>query len=163
MTRLLYPGSFDPFTRGHAAIALRAAKLGDVTIGVAKNAGKRSLFSTSERVSLVRATLAEVGASPARFEVVVIPGLVARWAQENGVDAIVKGLRGATDAVTEIQQAQINDRLDAPPTVLVPAPEHLQAVSSSVAKELAAYGGDTSWMVTASVALRLEQRLRERT
>ena len=163
MTRLLYPGSFDPFTRGHAAVAQRAARIGQVTIGVAKNIGKQTLFSDVERVELVCSTLLETGADISRFQVEIIPGLLAEWAARHSIDAIVKGIRGTEDAASEILQSQINDRLDAPPTVFVPAPEHLQAVSSSVAKELAAFGADIAWMVAPTVDSQLKRRLRERT
>jgi pantetheine-phosphate adenylyltransferase len=152
----LFPGTFDPFTLGHKDLVERAARLfGRVTVGVAKNAEKRSLFDPEERAELARVALRGI----AGVDVALIPGLVVRACEELGAEVIVRGVRGGSDLELEIQMARTNrtlaPRIDT--VLLVPAPA-LAHVSSTLVREIAALGGDVSSFVPPNVAEALRTR-----
>ena len=152
----LFPGTFDPFTLGHLDLVRRAARLfGRATVGVARNAEKRSLFGAEERTELAREALRGL----AGVEVALVPGLVVRACEELGADVIVRGVRGGADLELEIQMARTNRTL-APSidtVLLVPTPE-LAHVSSTLVREIAALGGDVSAFVPKNVAEALRAR-----
>ncbi|MBD3690208.1 pantetheine-phosphate adenylyltransferase [Nanchangia anserum] len=153
----MVPGSFDPPTLGHCAVIERCLAFADrVVVAVATNAGKTPLFSASERVDLLRASLTE----HPRVEIVAWSGLVADLARREGAQ-IVKGVRGALDAENEITQARLNADLGGVETLLLPAQPQWAHVSSSAVREIARCGGDVRPFVSVAVAQALATRLDE--
>ena len=160
MTTALYPGSFDPLTHGHLDIVDRAARIFDrVIIAVLENPSKQPLFSTKERVQMIRASLGE---RPG-VEVSTFNGLTIDCARRVGAKVIVRGLRAVSDFETEFQMALMNRRLEPEvTTVFIPTSLRHLFLSSSLIKELAEFGGDIAEFVPASVVEPLKQRLAKR-
>lgn len=143
-------------TNGHLDIVDRTArKFDEVLVAVANNPRKASaLFTLAERVAM----LEEVTAGLSHVRVRPFRGLLADFAVETGVTAIVKGLRAVSDFDYELQMAQLNLRLSGVDTLFMPtAPEH-SFLSASLVREVASYGGDVSSMVPPAVAQRLKER-----
>lgn len=141
MKTALYPGSFSPFTVGHASVVRRVAPLFDrVVIAVGDNRGKVCVPSAVERA----AAIARLYEGDARIEVTTYEGLTADYALAVGASCIVKGVRSCGDYESELVQADVNRRLTGIETLLVPAEPHLSHVSSSLVRELAAFGRDVS-------------------
>lgn len=152
----IVPGSFDPITTGHLDIIKRASELFDkVVIGVAVNPGKKTLFSTDERVKLVKEATQDL----TRVEVEVFGGLLVKFAQDHHAHAIIKGLRAVSDFEHEFQMAQINRELDASmETIFMMASPENAYLSSSAVKEIAEYGGDVKGLVPANVERELKKK-----
>jgi len=153
----VYPGTFDPITRGHLSVIERAAALFDrVIVVVAVNPDKQPLFPVGERLELIR----EVTVGWPAISCESTTGYVVELARARGARYLVRGLRGATDVEAEMQLAHLNRTL-APEiqTVFIPAHAELSAVSSSQLKELAARGLDLSAWCPPPVAARLLLRL----
>ncbi|MCC6485114.1 MAG: pantetheine-phosphate adenylyltransferase [Armatimonadetes bacterium] len=145
MTTAVYPGSFDPVTSGHLDIIERAAHLFDkVIVAVAPNTQKNPLFTTQERLSLLR----KVCESFSNVSVDCFSGLLVNYALAHGARAIVKGLRAVSDFEFELQMAQMNRRL-APEvhTVFMMTTTEHSYLSSSIVKEIAALGGSVKGLV----------------
>jgi pantetheine-phosphate adenylyltransferase len=147
----VYPGSFDPVTHGHIDVVGRAAAVFDrVVIAVLANPRKQPLLATAERVDVLRRSLGETldSATAARVEVATFDGLTVDFCHERGAAFIVRGLRAISDFETEIQLAH-NNRILAPDvdTVFFMTSLEHGYVSSSLVKEIAAFGGDVSAMV----------------
>ena len=160
MTQLtgLYPGTFDPITLGHTDIIKRAVKLVDrLLVGVAVNAGKGPLFGLEERTDMVRAALDGMDADArAQIEVVPFEGLLMQFAEDNGVQVIVRGLRAVSDFEYEFQMVGMNSFLnDDVETVFLMADARYQAIASKLVKEIASLGGDIAPFVPPVVAERL--------
>ena len=158
MTRIaLYPGSFDPPTRGHEDLIRRSLQLADqVVVAVAVNATKQPLFSVPERLEMLRQT---VGTEP-RIRFDSFEGLVAEYARRLGAAVLVRGLRAVGDFEYEFQMALMNRTL-APKletVFLVPAFD-LTYLSSSLVREVARFGGDVSALVHPAVQQALHQKL----
>jgi pantetheine-phosphate adenylyltransferase len=153
----LYPGSFDPLTHGHLDIVDRAARIFDrVVIAVLENPSKLPLFSTGERVTMIRQSLGE---RPG-VEVSTFDGLTIDYARRVGAKVIVRGLRAVSDFESEFQMALMNRRLEPDvTTVFIPTSLRHLFLSSSLIKELAEFGGDIAEFVPASVVEPLKQRL----
>jgi pantetheine-phosphate adenylyltransferase len=152
------PGSFDPVTNGHLDIIARAANLFDeVVVAVGVNRSKNRLFTPEERMEM----LTEVCAPFSNVRVDAFVGLLTDFCQEHDVHAIVKGLRAVSDFDYELQMAQMNSSLAAIETVFVPTSPEYSFLASSLVKEVAAFGGDVSSLVPASVLERLTTRLAE--
>ena len=159
MRRAVCPGSFDPVTHGHIDIVGRAAKLFDeVVVAVGVNASKNRLFTAEERIEMLR----EACAGMANVTVSSFSGLIVDFCREIDAQAIVKGLRGGNDYEYELPMAQMNSHLTGVETVFVPTTAALGYVSSSLVKEVAAFGGDVSGLVPDAVLARLTTRLSER-
>jgi pantetheine-phosphate adenylyltransferase len=153
---VMYPGTFDPITRGHEEIVRRAAALFEkVVVAIASSPGKAPLFSLEERVELASEVLTDVpGVSVTGYE-----GLTVDFAREHGLRAIIRGLRAVSDFEYEFQLATMNRRLtDAVETVFLTPTENFTFVSSSLIREIAAFGGDVTPFVHPSVAAALEAR-----
>lgn len=152
----IVPGSFDPITTGHLDIIKRASELFDkVVIGVAINPGKKTLFSTDERVKLVK----EATQNLKRVEVEAFDGLLVKFAQDHNAHAIIKGLRAVSDFEHEFQMAQINRELDSSmETIFMMASPENAYLSSSAVKEIAEYGGDVKGLVPANVERELKKK-----
>jgi pantetheine-phosphate adenylyltransferase len=159
MTRIaVYPGSFDPPTRGHEDLVRRSLGLADrLIVAVATNAGKQPLFSVEERLEMLRAA---VGQDP-RVSLQTFDGLLAEFAKRVGATIIVRGLRAVSDFEYEFQMALMNRQLhpSLETVFLVPAVD-LTYLSSSLVREVAKFGGDVTPLVHPAVASALTQRFR---
>jgi pantetheine-phosphate adenylyltransferase len=158
----VYPGTFDPMTNGHADIILRATKVVDrLVIGVARNIGKGPLFTTEERVQIVRDEIDHLADPETRKRVEVRPfeNLLMHFAVETGASVIVRGLRAVSDFEYEFQMAGMNNRLNPNvETVFLMASDRYQFISSRFVKEIGMLGGDVSPFVSPRVAARLAER-----
>jgi pantetheine-phosphate adenylyltransferase len=157
--RAVCPGSFDPITNGHLDIIERASRLYDVVhIAVLINKSKQGLFTVEERIQMIEEASADYG------NVVVEShhGLLVDYCRDRGIPAIVKGLRAVSDFDYELQMAQMNIGLSGVETLFVPTSPTYSFLSSSLVKEVAAYGGDVSHQVPAMVHRRLVARIAER-
>jgi pantetheine-phosphate adenylyltransferase len=159
MTRIaIYPGSFDPPTKGHEDLVRRSLALADrVVVAVAVNVAKQPLFSVEERLDMLRAAVGD----ESRVSLQSFEGLLADFARKLGADMVVRGLRAVSDFEYEFQMALMNRQLHpALETVfLVPALD-LTYLSSSLVREVARFGGDVRALVHPSVAAALERRFR---
>jgi pantetheine-phosphate adenylyltransferase len=151
----VYPGSFDPITRGHEDLIRRAFTFADrVIVAVAVNVAKAPLFTLAERVALIQQTVQHPALEVRSFE-----GLLADFAKGAGAVVIVRGLRAVSDFEYEFQMALMNRNL-APgieTVFLVPAFD-LTYLSSSLVREVARFGGDVSALVHPAVRQALEQK-----
>ncbi len=145
----IYPGSFDPITNGHVDVAQRAANLFDlVYVAVAGNHSKKPLFSTEERMAMVRESLKDTP----NVRVCSFDGLLVDFAEQQGALAIVRGLRAVTDFEYEFQMALVNRRLKATlETVFLASRERYTYISSSIIKEVARLGGNIDGLVPENV------------
>jgi pantetheine-phosphate adenylyltransferase len=161
MTVAVYPGSFDPITNGHLDVIGRAAKVFDrVVVAVLANPRKQPLLSTEDRVAVIRESLSVGGVDAARVTVDSFDGLTVAFCHRIGAAIIVRGLRAISDFETEMQLAHNNHRLapDVDTVFFMTALEH-GYVSSSLVKEIAAFGGDVSEMIPPAAADRLRRAL----
>lgn len=159
MARAVCPGSFDPVTNGHLDVFGRASKLFDeVVVAVGVNASKNRLFTPEERMAM----LEEACAPYPNVTVDGFSGLLTTYCTDNGIDAIVKGLRAVSDFDYELQMAQMNASLAPVETVFVPTSPAYSFLASSLVKEVAMFGGDVSALVPPFVLERLTERLAER-
>ncbi len=154
----VYPGTFDPITRGHMDIIRRAAHLVDrLVIGVTTNPSKSPMFSLEERMAMVRRELAGLGEE---IEVVSFDSLLMDFAERDGASMIVRGLRAVADFEYEYQMAgmnqQLNDRIE---TVFLMADVSLQPIASRLVKEIALFGGDISKFVPPAVVADVARRV----
>ncbi|WP_082466946.1 pantetheine-phosphate adenylyltransferase [Sphingomonas sp. Leaf25] len=146
----VYPGTFDPITRGHMDIIRRGAKLVDrLVIGVTTNPSKSPMFTLPERLTMVEREVADVGGDIA---VVAFDALLMTFAERQGASVIVRGLRAVADFEYEYQMAgmnqQLNDRIE---TVFLMADVSLQPIASRLVKEIAMYGGAIDRFVSPTV------------
>lgn len=159
MSRIaLYPGSFDPPTKGHLDLIERAAKLADkLVVAVAVNPSKQPMFSLEERLDLLRRSVgANLGVEFAAFE-----GLLADYARKIGAQFLVRGLRGVGDFEHELQMATMNRQLHPGlETVFLVPTSGLTYVSASLVREVARFGGDVSQLVDPIVAAALAERVK---
>ena len=141
----LYPGTFDPVTLGHLDIIRRAAGVCDkLVIGVLPNSAKRPWFSVEERIELIKKVTSDLD----NVVVESFDGLTVDFGKKIGASVIVRGLRAITDFEYELQIAQINHRLNPDiDTIFFTTSVEYSYVSSSIAKEVASYGGDVSGLV----------------
>ncbi|WP_323451037.1 pantetheine-phosphate adenylyltransferase [Streptomyces yaizuensis] len=157
MRRAVCPGSFDPITNGHLDIIARAAKLYDeVYVAVMINQSKKGLFTTDERMDLIR----EVTSPYGNVVVESHHGLLVDFCRTRDIPAIVKGLRAVSDFDYELQMAQMNNGLSGVETLFVPTNPTYSFLSSSLVKEVAAWGGDVSHLLPPIVHRALVERLR---
>ena len=159
MTRLaVYPGSFDPITRGHEDLIHRGLEIADrVVVAVATQAVKQPLFTTEERIALVRRVLGR----SRRLDVQTFDGLLVDFARRIGANLIVRGLRYVSDFEYEYQMALMDRKLapDVETLFLVPAFDFTY-LSSSLVREVARFGGDVSGLVQPAVAQALAAKFR---
>ena len=157
----VYPGSFDPFHVGHAAIVDRASQIFDrVVVGILANTGKDALFSPAERLEIIT----EHYRGNKAVDVRSFSGLLVNFLDELGSSIIVRGMRAVSDFEYEFQMALMNRRL-APhvETVFLTPKEEYTYLSSRLVREVAALGGDVTGLVPDTVKSRLEERYRKAT
>lgn len=158
MVSALYPGSFDPVTRGHLDLVERALPLFDhLTVAVARNSSKSATFTPEERVAMLR----EVLPKDARVSVTTFRGLVVDFCRTQGIGAILRGVRTVSDFEYEYQMALTNRHLaGAIETVFVMPSVQYSYVSSSLIREIVRNGGDVSSFLPPPVERALRERLR---
>ena len=155
----VYPGTFDPVTLGHMDIIRRGATLVDrLVIGVTTNASKSPMFTLDERLAMIERETAEIeGVSVVAFE-----SLLMDFAEAQGANIILRGVRGVTDFEYEYQltgmNRALNDRVE---TVFLMADVALQPIASRLVKEIAFYGGPVTRFVTPSVAQDVVDRVEQ--
>ncbi len=152
----VYPGSFDPPTRGHTDLVQRSLVLADqIIVAVTRNSTKEPLFTVAERLEMLRSAM---GADP-RIRYESFEGLLVNFARESGATFIVRGLRAVSDFEYEFQMALMNRHLhpDLETVFLVP-PEDATYLSSSLVREVARHGGSVEGLVHPVVAEALKRR-----
>lgn len=154
--RAVCPGSYDPPTVGHLDVIARTAALFDeVFVAILVNPRKQGMFEIDERVQM----LTEITADLPQVRVEAFSGLVVDYCRERGAQAMVKGLRGATDYDYELPMAHMNRHLTGVETLFLPGAPGQVYVSSSLVKEVARGGGDVTAFLPPSVHERLVERL----
>lgn len=156
----VYPGTFDPLTRGHMDIIRRAAHLVDrLVIGVTTNPSKSPMFTLDERLEMVRSETADLAGD---IRIVTFDSLLMDFAVREGASMIVRGLRAVADFEYEFQMAGMNQQLNAEiETVFLMADVSLQPIASRLVKEIAIYGGDVSPFVSPAVAAQVRARVEQ--
>ncbi|MBI4575479.1 MAG: pantetheine-phosphate adenylyltransferase [Planctomycetes bacterium] len=160
MTTAVYPGTFDPPTRGHLDLMVRGARLFDrLVVAVGGNSAKDPIFRSDERVGLLR----EATEGLANVEVESFDGLIVDYVRRKGASVILRGIRTFSDFEYEFGMALTNRAYARDiETVFVMPSEAYSYTSSRLIKEIAALGGDVGAYVTPTVARRLAERLSER-
>ena len=156
----VYPGTFDPITKGHLHLIKRASKLVDrLIIGVAANNKKGPLFSVEERVAMVKADVGTMYEKYCDIDVLPFDNLLVHFARDMNASCIIRGLRATSDFEFEFQMTGMNARLDPNiETVFLMAADKWQFVSSSFVKEIFALGGDVAEVVTPAVETLLKAK-----
>lgn len=150
----LCPGSFDPPTNGHIDVIGRAMSLFDrVVVGVIDNPSKRSMFSPTERLSLLEEIFGDA------IEMTSFSGLLVDHVREVGADTVVKGLRTIEDYEYETQMAQMNHHMTGMETLFLPTRPQNGFISSSLVKEVARLGGSVGGLVPDVVEKALKEKL----
>jgi len=155
----VFPGSFDPFTNGHADIVERSLEIFDrIIIGILHNPSKNHLFSQEERVALISRQFARYGE---RVSVVSFSGLLVEFVESTKSRVVIRGLRAVSDYDYEAQMALVNRRLSPRiETLFLTAREEHSYISSTVVKQVALLGGDVSDMVPPVIASALTRKYR---
>ncbi len=150
----IYPGSFDPVTNGHIDIAKRGRKLFDhIIVAILLNPGKQSLFSVSERIEMLKESMADI--DNVTFD--TFDGLLVDYAQQCKANAILRGMRAVSDFEYEFQLALMNRKLKRKvETIFLMTGLRWIFTSSSIIKEAAKFGGDVTDMVPPGVNRRLK-------
>lgn len=158
MTRVLYPGSFDPIHNGHLEIIEKASRLFDsVVVAAMRNPQKgEPLFSLDERRSMLIESVAHLP----NVEVTMFGSLVVDLAREVEADFIVKGLRAVSDFESELQMAQMNHKISGVDTMFLPSTSGNSFLASKLLREITRFGRDVSDMVPPAVAVRLKEKYR---
>jgi pantetheine-phosphate adenylyltransferase len=155
----IYPGSFDPITKGHEDIVRRTLRIADkvlVAVAFTSTQTKKGLFAVDERVAMIRS----VFASQPRVETVAFEGLLVDFARARGAHLVIRGLRAVSDFEYELQMAQMNRELWPELETVFLAPEvDFSFLSSSLVREVAGLGGDVGRFVSAPVLEKLREKL----
>ncbi len=156
----IYPGTFDPVTKGHLHLIQRASKMVDkLVIGVANNPRKNPLFTHEERVDMITADIQTMRGKGCEIEVTAFSDLLVRFAKDEKATCIFRGLRAVSDFEYEFQLTGMNAKLDPEiETVFLMASEKWQFVSASFVKEICSLGGDIEEFVTPQVSERLKKK-----
>ena len=160
MLRAIYPGSFDPVTLGHIDIIRRSSTITEeLIVGVLQNKSKIPLFSVEERVRMLKEVTKEIK----NVKIVPFEGLLIDFAKEMEAKVIVRGLRAVTDFEYELQMAQTNHKLNPEiETMFMTTGLDYSYLSSSVVREIAAFGGDISQFVPESVIKQVTEKIKEK-
>jgi pantetheine-phosphate adenylyltransferase len=160
MRKAVYPGSFDPVTLGHLDIIERSSRMCDcLIVGVLNNNSKTPLFSVEERVNMLKNLTKDIP----NVEIKTFDGLLVDFVRECDADVVIRGLRAITDFEYELQMAQTNHVI-APEidTVFLTTNLKYSYLSSSIVKEVAAFGGDITAFVKPEIAELIKERMEER-
>ena len=153
----VYPGTFDPMTKGHFDLIVRGAKLYDkLLVAVAATSTRNgAMFSAEDRIAMIREDVARAGL--ANVEVKILDTLLVEFCRREGVSVVIRGVRVYSDFEYEFQMALTNRRL-APEieTLFMMPSENLAYVTASTVREISRYGGDTAPFVTEAVQKRLK-------
>lgn len=152
----IYPGSFDPITKGHLNIIERAAKMFDkLIVAILINSSKNSLFSMEERLELIRESTKHLP----NVELDFFSGLLVDYAKKREANILIRGLRAVSDFEVEMQMALVNHKLNsALDTVFLCSDSEFAYLSSSIVKEIAFFGGDISDFVSERVAVAVKDK-----
>lgn len=159
----IYPGTFDPITKGHLHIIKRASKLVDrLIVGVAGASSRKGpMFGVEERLHLVKTDIANMAEKYCEIDVVAFDNLLIHFAREQNAACIFRGLRAVSDFDYEFQMTGMNAKLDPSiETVFLMAADKWQFVSSSFVKEIFSLGGDLGEVITPSVAEAMRKKLK---
>jgi pantetheine-phosphate adenylyltransferase len=157
MIKAVYPGTFDPLTRGHEDLVKRASGLfSSLIVGVADSRAKRTFFSLDERVEIAREVLGPLK----NVEVVGFSGLLIDFIRQHGARVVLRGLRAVSDFEYEFQLAGMNRSLypDFETIFLTPSEQHM-FISATLVREIALLGGDVSKFVDPRVEARLKRKV----
>lgn len=157
MIKAVYPGTFDPLTRGHEDLVRRASRLFDsVILGVADSRAKRTYFSLDERVAMARGVLGDMK----NVKVVGFGGLLIDFVREHKAHVVLRGLRAVSDFEYEFQLAGMNRNLypEMETIFLTPSEQHM-FISATLVREIATFGGDVSKFVHPLVQARLREKV----
>jgi pantetheine-phosphate adenylyltransferase len=156
LTRVLYPGSFDPIHNGHLEIIETASRLFDeVVVAAMRNPQKgEPLFSFDERQAMLEESVGHLD----NVRVTMFSSLVVDLAHEIDADFIVKGLRAVSDFESELQMAQMNHKISGVDTLFIPSASGNSFLASRLIREIAKFGGDITAMVPPAVEKRLEEK-----
>lgn len=154
----VYPGTFDPITNGHHDLVRRAASIFErVVVAIAGNSHKAPMFSLEQRVDMARKVLKDVRG----VEVVGYTGLTVEFAQKNGINVVVRGLRAVSDFEFEFQLANMSRHMSRDiETVFLTPQEQFTFISSTLIREIATLGGDVSQFVHPIVEVELKKMKR---
>ena len=156
MIKAVYPGTFDPLTRGHEDLVRRAATLFDrLVLAIAEAKPKRPYFTLDERIAMAREVLGDVK----NLEVVGFAGLLTEFVRKQGARVVLRGLRAVSDFEYEFQLAGMNRNLypEMETVFLTPSEQHM-FISATLVREIAMLGGDVSQFVHPLVAQRLKKK-----
>ena len=156
MIKAVYPGTFDPLTRGHEDLVRRASTLFDsLVLAIADSKAKRPFFTVDERVSMAKEVLADVKS----LKVMGFSGLLTDFVRDQKAHVVLRGLRAVSDFEYEFQLAGMNRHLypEMETVFLTPSEQHM-FISATLVREIAALGGDVSQFVHPVVAKRLKQK-----
>ena len=155
--KAIFAGSFDPITNGHLDIIRRASKLfGELQIGILINPNKKALFTLEERVKLIEECTSDLE----NVKVISFDGLLVKYCEKNGIDALVRGIRSAADVDYELQMAHMNRELDSSiETIFLPSNTKFSFISSSLIKEVLSFGADIQNLVPEQVLRELKIKM----
>ena len=155
--KAMYPGSFDPFTKGHEDIVRRISNLfSEVVIAVADKPNKKILFSTKERVEMIESIFDDLP----KIKVISYKGLTATFAKDNNISVMIRGIRSISDFEYEYDLSALNKQLASNiETIFLSTSEKYKSISSSHVKELALLDGDVSKFLHPKVASKLVEKL----
>jgi pantetheine-phosphate adenylyltransferase len=157
MIKAVYPGTFDPLTRGHEDLVRRASTLfSALIVGVADSKAKRTFFTLKERVEMAQESLGGLK----NVQVVGFSGLLIEFIRQHGARVVLRGLRAVSDFEYEFQLAGMNRSLypDFETIFLTPSEQHM-FISATLVREIALLGGDVSKFVDPRVEARLKQKV----
>jgi pantetheine-phosphate adenylyltransferase len=156
MIKAVYPGTFDPLTRGHEDLVRRAATLFDgVILAIADSTAKRPFFTLEERLAMAKEVLADMK----NVQIVGFSGLLTEFVRKQGARVVLRGLRAVSDFEYEFQLAGMNRNLypEMETVFLTPSEQHM-FISATLVREIATLGGDVSEFVHPKVAKRLKEK-----
>jgi pantetheine-phosphate adenylyltransferase len=160
MIKAVYPGTFDPLTRGHEDLVRRASTLfGTLVLAVAESTAKRTFFTLEERVAMAKEVLSDVK----NLEIVGFSGLLTDFVRMHGARVVLRGLRAVSDFEYEFQLAGMNRHLypDMETVFLTPSEQHM-FISATLVREIALLDGDVSKFVDPRVQARLKKKVAAR-
>lgn len=153
----VFPGSFDPITKGHLDIIERASRLFDKTyVVILVNSEKKSLFSTQERVTMIQSVTEGLPG----VEICSYSGLTIDFCREHGAGILLRGLRNEGDYAYEYPIACANRAAGGIETLFLPCDQGLSAISSTIVREFASYGGDITSFLPPAIVPLVEEKIK---